>query len=42
METIKCPKCDENVVIDIAQSISEDGEVFMCPSCKYTFRYVEK
>ena len=42
MEIIKCPKCGKEVKIDIANSISDDGEVFQCPYCKYQFRYVEK
>lgn len=42
MITIKCPKCKKEVEIDIAHSVSEDGEVFMCPYCKWKFRYVQK
>lgn len=42
MDKVKCPKCNELVEIDISKSISDDGEVFMCPHCKYVFRYVEK
>ena len=42
MKIINCPKCGKEVKIDIANSISDDGEVFQCPYCKYQFRYVEK
>ena len=30
------------VEIDLARSISDDGEVYMCPHCHYKFRYVDK
>lgn len=39
MNIIKCPNCKEEITIDIAKSISDDGEVFVCPECKYKFRY---
>lgn len=39
MIKIKCPKCKQEVNIDIAKAIDEDGEVFMCPNCKNKFRY---
>ena len=42
MKIIKCPKCGKEVKIDIVNSITDDGEVFQCPYCKYQFRYVEK
>ena len=42
MKIIQCPKCKSDVTINVAQSISEDGEVFICPSCHYKFRFVEK
>lgn len=41
-DIIKCPKCHKNVEIDIANSVSDDGEVFRCPHCGYQFRYVER
>lgn len=41
-DIIKCPKCYEDVEIDIAHSVSEDGEVFRCPHCGWYFRYVDK
>lgn len=42
MKIIKCPKCNKDVKIDIAKSISDDGEVFVCPHCRYKLRYVDK
>ena len=39
MKKIKCPKCQQEVGIDIAKAIDENGEVFMCPNCKNKFRY---
>ena len=41
-DIIKCPKCHENVEINIAHSVTEDGEVFKCPHCGWYFRYVER
>ena len=41
-DIIKCPKCNKNVEIDIAHSVSDDGEVFRCPHCGFQFRYVER
>ena len=40
MDIVKCPKCGQDVEINIAHSISDDGEVFGCPKCGYQFRYV--
>lgn len=37
--TIKCPKCSEEVDITISKAVDEFGEEFMCPKCKYQFRY---
>ena len=39
---IKCPKCHKDVEIDIAKAIDENGEVFMCPHCKFKFRYTRR
>ena len=39
---IKCPKCQEDITLDIANSVSDDGEVFMCPHCGWKLRYTEK
>ena len=40
MNKIKCPKCKEEFTINIAHSISDDGEVFLCPHCNWKIRYV--
>lgn len=37
---IVCPKCGEPQWIDISNAIDEDGETFLCPHCKWKFRYV--
>ena len=42
MKTIECPKCGANVIIDLKLAVTEDGEVFRCPSCGWLFRYVEE
>jgi predicted RNA-binding Zn-ribbon protein involved in translation (DUF1610 family) len=42
MVTVKCPKCKEDVVIDIAKCVDEEGEVHVCPKCGMFFRWVEK
>jgi len=42
MIKIKCPKCHIDVEINIANSIDENGEVFICPNCGQKFRYTEK
>jgi predicted RNA-binding Zn-ribbon protein involved in translation (DUF1610 family) len=42
MITIECPKCGENVKIDIAKAIDENGEVFRCEHCGYKIRYTAK
>ena len=42
MMTIKCPKCNNEFELNIANSITDDGEVFMCPHCHYNIRYTEK
>ncbi|MEE3343952.1 MAG: hypothetical protein VZS44_07680 [Bacilli bacterium] len=36
-----CPKCEKPVIIDISKSLDEEGEVFMCPNCKFKFRYIK-
>lgn len=40
--TINCPKCNKIINFTISDSISEDGEVFVCPYCGWKFRYTEK
>ena len=42
MKTISCPKCNNEVIINIAKCIDEEGEVHRCPKCGMEFRYVEK
>lgn len=42
MLKVKCPKCNADVVIDIAKAIDENGEVFKCPNCGWDLRYVDK
>lgn len=38
---INCPKCFTPVEINIANATDEDGEEFLCPNCKFIFRYVD-
>ena len=40
MVIVPCPNCGEKVVINIKKATDENGEEFMCPKCRYTFRYV--
>ena len=42
MDVVKCPKCGQDVKIDIANAIDENGEVFKCDHCGYPFRYTLK
>lgn len=37
-----CPKCGQPTTIDLTKSISEDGELFLCPHCGWKFRYTDK
>ena len=39
MKHVKCVRCGNDVVIDIAHAIDEDGEVFRCKNCGFQFRY---
>ena len=39
MKYIKCPKCQQEVEINITKAVDENGEVFLCPNCKNKFRY---
>jgi predicted RNA-binding Zn-ribbon protein involved in translation (DUF1610 family) len=39
---VNCPKCGEQVNIDISKAVDEDGEAYICPKCKYIFRFTEK
>jgi uncharacterized protein YbaR (Trm112 family) len=42
MEIVKCPKCHNDVELDISKACDEDAEVFVCPHCKWKFRYAKK
>ena len=42
MTTIKCPRCNSDIKIDIAKAIDEHGEVFRCTHCGWQFRYTLK
>ena len=42
MKTIKCPKCEHPIEINIAKSSDEEGEVFMCQKCGYKVRFPHK
>ena len=42
MKKVKCVKCGNEVVIDIARARDEEGEVFVCPKCGFEFRFVDK
>lgn len=37
---INCPKCNEETEFFTHNSISEDGEVYMCQHCGWPFRFV--
>lgn len=39
---VRCPKCGREVKIDISHAVDTEAEVFMCPECKYRFRFTEK
>jgi predicted RNA-binding Zn-ribbon protein involved in translation (DUF1610 family) len=41
MKVINCPKCNEEVTIDIAKCVDEEGEVHVCQNCGMLFRYVD-
>lgn len=42
MKKVKCFGCGNDVEIDIAKAIDEEGETFRCPSCGQIFRFVDK
>ena len=42
MKKVKCIKCHNEVEINIANAIDEEGEEFKCPHCGQLFRYAEK
>ena len=39
---INCPKCKEEVELNIAKTIDANGEVFVCHHCGWPFRYTKK
>ena len=39
MIKIKCPKCKQEININISNAVDENGEVFLCKNCGYKFRY---
>ena len=41
-KTMKCINCNNDVEIDIAKAIDEEGEVFHCPCCGFIFSYTDK
>lgn len=41
-KTMKCINCNNEVEIDIAKAIDEEGEVYRCPHCGFVFRYTDK
>ena len=39
---IECPKCKGEVPLDVRKAIDEEGEVYLCPHCKWQFRYTPR
>lgn len=39
MTIVKCPKCKTEIKINISNAVDEHAEVFICPKCKFKFRY---
>lgn len=39
---MKCVKCNNDITLNIATAIDEEGETFRCPYCGFKFRYTEK
>lgn len=39
---MKCVRCDNDVTLNIAMAVDEEGEVFRCPCCGFVFRFTEK
>ena len=37
-----CPRCGSSVSIDISKAVDSEAEVFICPECRYRFRFTEK
>ena len=42
MRIVKCPKCQNDVEINIAKCVDVEGEVHRCKHCGMIFRWVEK
>lgn len=42
MDKVKCVRCGQEVIIDIAKAKDSEGEVFECPYCSLKFRYTKK
>ena len=38
---MKCVKCNNEVKLDIAKVLDEEGEVYRCPHCGFMFRYAD-
>lgn len=32
-----CPKCKNEISIDLTNAIDELGEIYICPKCKWNF-----
>lgn len=41
MKIVKCPRCKNDVEINIAKCVDEEGEVHRCEKCGMIFRWVE-
>ena len=39
---MKCVRCDNDITLNIATAVDEEGEVFRCPCCGFFFRFTEK
>lgn len=35
MKKIMCPKCGNEITIDVSKAIDENGEIFLCKNCKW-------
>lgn len=42
MIKMKCPKCQQEIEINITKAVDEEGEIFRCSYCNCEFRYVDK
>lgn len=39
-DVVKCPKCKNDVIIDISKAVDEHAEEYRCPKCMFIFRYI--